>query len=193
MAKKQINITLASYNYLYGVQAIPKNIRLAYLDLLSRQKGKVRQKRVLVLKMIYDYADDNTISRWNPQIICDTLGISMAMLYCYKSRLLKGLRELYFKWPAEEKKIEEGFALTGQSNEDQQIPKLSERRKIMEMKFAKARRMAELGMLREAKSMYLHLRSKGMDDVNLGIVAKNLLKAEVYEFLVFYYYSKRNK
>ncbi|MCI0448386.1 MAG: hypothetical protein L0Y79_01205 [Chlorobi bacterium] len=178
MAKNQKHTTIASINYLNEISAFPAEIRSGYLSKLLRRENSESQKNVRLLRIIYGYVEQDKISKWDSAQISRTLGITEATLYKHKSRLLKGLRELFFNWKEVEKEIEEKF---------------DKEKDSIELMLEKARKMKELGMLREAKITYVILEKELRQISFENPAGKYLLLSEIYEYMTFYYYYRKKK
>jgi hypothetical protein len=186
MSINQKHITIASFNYLIELSAIPLKIRNEYREKLLTRRNSGRQKNVKLLKCIYDYIDENRISEWNPKEVSAVTGITAKALYTQKSRLLKNLREYYFKWKEAEKEIkikvekiysEGSFYMEGAET--------------ITLMLEKARKMVEIGMKREAKFMYMKLE-KLIRSSYINQAEMYLIKTEIYEYLANYYFNKRH-
>lgn len=177
MAKNQRHITIASFNYLYEVSAIPEKIRENYLQSLRKRKDITKQKNVKLLLFIYNHIDENKISRWNPEQICDNLGISMNALYLHKSRLLKGLREYYFNWKKIENEIE---------------AKNTTEKNSIKIKLQKALKMYEIGMRKEAKNAFVNLSSK-IKNTAICPGERYIIQTEIYKHICIYYCNTGNR
>src|SRR5690606_18516755 len=93
-----LNNIFSTYDFfLFEVYAIPEDIRREYLSKLLLRKGGAKQKNVRFLRYIYRVLEENKIRMWDENLICKELGVSARMLDCYKSRILKSLREHYFE------------------------------------------------------------------------------------------------
>jgi hypothetical protein len=187
MSVNQKNITIASFNYLIEVSAIPREIRDEYREKLLKRKNSSQQKNVKLLKYIYDYVNENRMSEWNPKEVSKQTCISINAIYTQKSRLLKGLREYYFKWKEKEREIKtnvEKIYCDGSF--------YMEGEQTVTLMLEKARKMAEIGMVREAKCMYLKLEKTARSSY-INQAYMYLIISEIYEYLSYYYFNKRNK
>jgi len=187
VAKNQVKVTIASYNFLYEISAIPGKIRQAYLNKLLTRKSVSPQKNVILLKYLNNCIDANRINGWDPEVICRQTGISMNALYIHKSRLLASLRKYYFKWNELESKIECNIA-----KEYKRKSFFKEEEKEIDLMLAKARKMSEIGMMSEARDMYLNLE-KTARKAFIDQSTKYIIVSEIYEYCAYYYFSKRNK
>jgi hypothetical protein len=187
MAVNQKHTTIASINYLIELSAIPYNTRNEYLELLLKRKNAYTQKNVKLLKCIYDYVNENRLSEWDPKKVCSQTGLNMNALYIQKSRLLKGLREYYFNWKKTECEIKEK---SEQEQQDRSI--FNENEKEIALMLEKARKMAETGMVREAKTIYTKIEKKARIS-SLQQIEIYLILSEIYEYQSYYFFNKRDK
>lgn len=163
--------------FLFEVFAIPEDIRKEYLNKLIVRKGGSKQKNVRFLRYIYKVLEQNKIRMWDENLICKELGISARMLDCYKSRILKSLREHYFD---RENQVD---ILRNEEYEDE-----------TELEMAMARKMSRIGMIKEAKQIYLKIENaleKG--EIKRDREKYHILLSEIYEELGLYYYFQRDQ
>lgn len=84
--------------FLFEYSAIDKSIRNEFRSNLLKRKGADRQKNVKLIDLLEEIIakedfDENYFSEFRKR-----LGVSSRMLDCHRTRLLKQLREYYFKW-----------------------------------------------------------------------------------------------
>ncbi len=82
--------------FIFEVDAIPKTIRLQFLEKLLTRKGSGDQKNVIFLKKLNDIIDKKISINDTDTLFAKLLGVSARMLDCHRSRLLKQLRQFYF-------------------------------------------------------------------------------------------------
>ena len=127
--------------FILEVAAIPFIQRYEYLNKLLERRKSGNQKNVQILKYIYECIDGSSPDNWNEQEVCRKFKISLRMLDCHKSRLLKGLREFYFNWDEIETKIRNTYK--------------AESEIIVQYELAKEQ--IKVGMFREAKNILIAL------------------------------------
>ncbi len=176
MPVNQKHITVASFNYLYEVSAIPEKTRNDYKIFLESKKGGSVQKRVKVYTQILKFVDENMISMWNPDEVCASTGIEKNALYIHKSRLLSGLRLFYFKW---------------REKEEQVINESEHEEGSFELDMEKAGKMMELGMRKEACKLYTKLE-KNFESSNHLFGHSYLIRSEILESLAYIYSLRGN-
>ncbi|NOS84900.1 MAG: hypothetical protein HOP31_07155 [Ignavibacteria bacterium] len=184
MAKNQKKITIASFNSLLEFSAIPYETRIAYLNKLLVRKNSANQKNITLLKMLYRYADENIIYKWQPDEVSQKLGVTPAALYKLKSRLLSGLRAYYCKWNDSEHKTSARIKYTGSQ--------LNGTEKKISIKLRLAFEMNDAGLRKEAKDKFIKI-----EKVLLIYKTENKFKylnlAHIYERLMIYYHVKNDK
>lgn len=185
MAVNQKHITIASYNYLLEISAIPQNARLQFLNKLKERRNSAVRKNVMLLTLIYEYIDNGRMSEWDPEYVCGKCGINSNALHIQKTRLLKRLREYLFEWKEKEEVIVNEF---NEKYSGQQFINTEEQ--YITLMAAKARKMASIGMLREAKLLFFKLE-KLLKTAHISNSLNYLTLAEAYEFLAYYYQNKR--
>lgn len=187
MAVNQKNVTIASINYLVEVSAIPSDIRNDYLKKLLKRKNSARRKNIRLLIFIYHYVNENRLSEWDPAEVCKQIGLNLNSLYIQKSRLLKGLREYYFKWKETEKEIKISV-----NKKYEKGSTCTEQEKIISFMLEKARKMVKIGMRREARYLYIKLEKfSGLPAISQ--TERALIQSEIYDYLCYYYFNKRHK
>ena len=166
-----LNNIFSTYDFfLFEIFAIPADCRKEFLNKLLERKGSEKQKNVILLRYVYNVIDRNKPDEWEEEKVCRALKISPRMLDCHKSRILKSIREYYFRWDEIEKELRKDF----KGDE-------------IEWQMTKVRKMINIGMQKEAKHILLSLEKK------LNKEKKNkryyLMLSEVYEHLVTFYFN----
>jgi hypothetical protein len=158
------------------VAAIPENVRGKYLNILRGKRSHASgQKNFRLVKLIYEYILEDKIHEWKPAVICNELDISYGVLRCYKSLFLRGLKEYYYNWA----KIK--FELYEKHN--------NFRNNVLLFEIVQARKMIEIGMRKEAKTIFLKIERRIEDktiEINYPVLS------EIYEYLIDYYFNQRN-
>lgn len=152
--------------YFNEFSAIPKEIRKKFYFSKSKRINSFNQKNLILFRIIENYLDaEETDTLWNETLICKKLKINISMLRCHRSRLLKELREYYFKFQNKETNVlDRGLQYSKNS------------------------------MIREAKNCYdrcISLLEK--ESKNKKQFDKAILLSEIYEFYFIYYHRHRNK
>lgn len=170
-----LNNIFSTYDFfLFEVFAIPEEVRRDYLNKLLTRKGGVKQKNVRFLRHLYKVLEENKLNLWDEKLICHELKISPRMLDCYKSRILKSLREMYFDHDKHLKAFEAD------------IPDGPKRN------LAIAGNMFRIGMVKEAKQIYLKLEGDiGKIKPSEQKEYREILSA-IYEAMVTYYSFQRD-
>ena len=170
-----LNNIFSTYDFfLFEVFAIPEEVRWDYLNKLLTRKGGAKQKNVRFLRHLYKVLEENKLNLWDEKLICHELKISPRMLDCYKSRILKSLREMYF----DQNKHLQTFG--------EDIPDGPKRN------LAIAENMFRIGMVKEAKQIYLKLEGDiGKIKPSEQKEYREILSA-IYEAMVTYYSFQRD-
>ena len=170
-----LNNIFSTYDFfLFEVFAIPEEVRRDYLNKLLTRKGGAKQKNVRFLRHLYKVLEENKLNLWDEKLICHELKISPRMLDCYKSRILKSLREMYF----DQNKHLQTFG--------EDIPDGPKRN------LAIAENMFRIGMVKEAKQIYLKLEGDiGKIKPSEQKEYREILSA-IYEAMVTYYSFQRD-
>ncbi|MFA5403602.1 MAG: hypothetical protein WC358_01590 [Ignavibacteria bacterium] len=176
-------IKFTTLKYLYEIAAIPSDIREKYLQkLLScpktgiKRKNSTNQKNVKLLEIINESIRNEDMTKWDENEICMELNISKNMLYCHKHYILKGIREYYFNW----KEIEEKEIKRDKNTNE------------IEYNLNRAILMNEIGLKREAKSIFLNI-CKILETKKRRNIDDELILLKSYEKLCFYYYHQNNR
>ena len=95
--------------YLFEYSAIAPEARMEFTNKLMLRKGAADQKNVKLIVLLEGAANDEIFNEEKYSSLYKTLGVTNRMLDCHKARLLKQLRECYFKWIPDpnESKIEQ--------------------------------------------------------------------------------------
>ncbi len=167
-----------SLKYLYEFASIPSEIRLRFLNKLLKRRNSENQKNVRLLKIIYSHITEDRMLEWNEETISDSLGISLNMLYCHKSWLLKSIRLLYFGWKEIEKEVSFGDLKDG---------------KNLNGSYMLAKKMMEAGMRRESKVKFLKLERTILLKRRKSWADKELLFLVSRHLCQHYYSLKKEK
>jgi hypothetical protein len=172
---KRVPAKAVNLKYLYEVVAIPKDVRERYLDKLTAKLNSYQQKNVKLLKIVYRHLEVDKKLLWDDRKICGQLGITKEMLYCHKSRLLKGLREFYFGWEEIEKK------------------EFIEKKDSLLVRHEKAKKMFELGMQRESKSLFNKIEKEINQLSRRKTVEERLILFNTLHYLCSYYFGHKRR
>ena len=182
--EKTRKITISSYNYLLEFSAVPNAIRTEFLSLLLKRKNAASQKNIMLLRIIYDIIEKNQIHEWDPQAVCDTLGVTPDTLNRHRSRLLKKIKKFYTGWNESEK--EAGLKIKYSEN------KYEVNERYFRINFSKALNMMDKGLRIEAKNLFISIERKLVKSkVNENYKYITLL--HLYERLIVYYALKTDK
>ncbi|HEX2786672.1 MAG TPA: hypothetical protein VHP32_02125 [Ignavibacteria bacterium] len=152
--------------YFNEFSAIPQEIRKKFYFSKSKRINSFNQKNLILLRIIENYLESEEAGTlWNETLICKKLKINISMLRCHRSRILKELREYYFKFQNKETNV-----------------------------FDRGLLYYKNSMVREAKNCFdrcisaLEKESKSKKQFD-----KAILLSEIYEFYFIYYHRHRNK
>jgi hypothetical protein len=152
--------------YFNEFSAIPKEIRKDFYFSKGKRINSYNQKNLILFRIIENYLESEEAGQsWNETLICKKLKISVSMLRCHRSRLLKELREYYFKFQNKESNVlDRGLQYYKNS------------------------------MIREAKNCFDRCMSfLEKEFKNKKQFDKAILLSEIYEFYFIYYHRHRNK
>ena len=95
--------------YLFEYSAIDPKVRREFHNKLIQRKGAYHQKNVKLMCLLEEAVTEKMFNKVDYSSWDKTLGVTNRMLDCHKARLLKQLREFYFKWESDlsESKIEQ--------------------------------------------------------------------------------------
>lgn len=152
----------ADSDFLHEVNSIPKEIRNKYIKKL--QRGNLAGQKNFLFASHVEKILSAGINEWDRNKILRVLKISTAMLSCYKCRMLKKLREEYFG--------------------------VQKKKKETDIDFAK--RLSTLGMIREAKKIYLSLLSSYENELAKKNFENICELTNIYSWLCLYYFNLKN-
>ncbi|NOS84903.1 MAG: hypothetical protein HOP31_07170 [Ignavibacteria bacterium] len=182
--EKTRKITISSYNYLLEFSAVPPVIRSEFLSLLLKRKNAASQKNIMLLRLIYEIIEKNKIHEWNPQAVCNTLGVSPDTLNRHRSRLLKKIKKFYTRWDESEKEAGLKIKYSGNRSDAEE--------RYYSIKFDKAIKLMDKGLRIEAKNLLISIERKLVNSkVNKSY--KYLTLLHIYERLIVYYALKTDK
>jgi hypothetical protein len=140
--------------YIFEYSSIPKEIRDEFKNRLKKRKGANTQKNIYLINELEHIVKTAEYDNTN---IFKKLNVSARMLDCHKSRLLKQLREYYFKW---------------------QYNKNDSAMEIIRKRF-------KLGMLREARLELIKTENEYSRKIHMKILNNEdkILLFEIYEKL----------
>lgn len=143
--------------FLFEYGSIPADVRNEFRKKVLKRKGSPQQKNLKLIEYLERIVDSGRFDELEYDELHDKLFMSRRMLDCHKARLIKQLREFFFRW--------------------RQLPGESEIEKI--------RRRYSIGMLREARTELIDLEKETLKQ-NITIESK-LLLFELSEKLFHYY------
>ncbi|NOS83496.1 MAG: hypothetical protein HOP31_00015 [Ignavibacteria bacterium] len=148
--------------FLFEYGAIPENVRTEYKKKVLKRKGSPEQKNLKLIEYFERKISTGLFDEKEYSELSGMLNITGRMLDCHKARLIKQLREFYFRW--------------------QELPGESEIEKI--------RRRFSIGMLREARTELIELEKKTLKQKKS--IGQKLLLYEISEKLFHYYNFTRD-
>ncbi len=148
--------------FLFEYGAIPENVRTEYKKKVLKRKGSPEQKNLKLIEYFERKISTGLFDQKEYTELSGILNITGRMLDCHKARLIKQLREFYFRW--------------------QELPGESEIEKI--------RRRFSIGMLREARTELIELEKKTLKQKRS--IGQKLLLYEISEKLFHYYNFTRD-
>jgi hypothetical protein len=162
LKNSKYNPFFVSDYFLFEYGAIPENVRTEYKKKVLKRKGSPEQKNLKLIEYFERKISTGLFDETEYSELSGMLNISGRMLDCHKARLIKQLREFYFRW--------------------QELPGESEIEKI--------RRRFSIGMLREARTELIELEKKTLKQKRS--IGQKLLLYEISEKLFHYYNFTRD-
>ncbi len=157
LKNSKYNPFFVSDYFLFEYGAIPENVRTEYKKKVLKRKGSPEQKNLKLIEYFERKISTGLFDEKEYSELSGMLNITGRMLDCHKARLIKQLREFYFRW--------------------QELPGESEIEKI--------RRRFSIGMLREARTELIELEKKTIKQKKS--TEQKLLLYEISEKLFHYY------
>jgi len=158
-----MKINSSDSDFLYEVSALPAYIRDCYIKSLIRGGNLKGQKNFLFASYVEKIVCSD-INEWDREKIIRVLKISTKMFACYKSRMLKNLREKY-------------FTLKKEKNENS---------------FDFAKRLSRCGMNRETRSIFLKLSAEYQKEISEKNFSNISNLSSIYSWFTLYYLNLKN-
>lgn len=172
----------ALLSFLNELSAIPSEIRNDYINSLSKRSPSETNAIIRLLIISNTAIANDNIEDVSEESICNTLGITSSLLTCYRSRLLKRIREHYFK-------------KTSAQNSNLQFSA-----NVKEYSLDSVSQLFNTGQLREAKTHLLKTEKEYSAKLN-ALKKKTTADAinelicslsSIYEMICIYYFQTHN-